>query len=154
MDDSVIYQTASFYCTVEHSQLFTGFSSNHAKKTKRAISWQQQTLSTWRDFVDTCVSLLQNLLALSTVQYTRLPCSANVFLFLDCSWNNMVHSFVPLKVGLYDNWPLLLAPGSQNVDWPKTQIQTSFKSLSEGAQLVKINSHYMRGKNWPKTDTR
>ena len=144
MDDSMIYQTASFYCTVEHSQLFTGFSSNDSKKLREPSL----------DFVDTCVSLLQNLLALSTVQYTRLPCSANVFLFLDCSWNNMVHSVVPLKFGLYDNWPLHLAPGSQNVDWPKTQSQTSFKSLSEGAQLVQINSHYMRGKNWPKTDTR
>ena len=35
MDDSMIYQTASFYCTVEHSQLFTGFSSNDSKKLRK-----------------------------------------------------------------------------------------------------------------------
>ena len=152
MDDSMIYQTASFNCTVEHSQLFTGFSSNDSKKL-REPSLGNSRLCPYDVILSTHVFLCCKICSHS-VQYTRLPCSANVFLFLDCSLNNVFHSFVPLKFGLYDNWPLHLAPGSQNVDWPKTQIQTSFKSLSEGAQLVQINSHYMRGKNWPKTDTR
>ena len=155
MDDSVIYQTASFYCTVKHSQLFTGFSGNDSKKTKRAISWQQQTLSTWRDFVDTCVSLLQNLLALSTVQYTRLPCSANVFLFLltvhETIW--FIH-LSPLKLDCMTTGPFIWHLASKMLIDPNHKSKTSFKSLSEGAQLVQINSHYMRGRNWPKTDTR
>ena len=112
MDDSVIYQTASFYCTVEHSQLFTGFSSNDSKKL-REPSLGNSRLCPHDVILSTHVFLCCKICSHS-VQYSTHVC--HVLQMFSCFWT--VHETIwfihlsPLNLDCMTTGPFIwhLAP--------------------------------------------